>query len=343
MDTYTDHTRNKEWYVRPGRPRPAEMFPDANKLGLLRSMLGIKYYRIRKMIEKIIELQPRPGNAPITFSNAMKQISDAGIYIDSADILTNHGAEFNTIIDDIMARKTFIPSDINLSLFPHENIEDLYSLAPEDRPVSYPKLRHPRDVIENNLIPKLVNDATEDDPIIYEISTDTIKFRHRNFRTLEIVEHNYTDYNTVLSIVRTHTMNLDDDDKGKNNFGKCVLNSYDIVEDAYLYPDEFKIFFQKGYTRGVSNKIDIGDYIAYRTNFIASDKIKYYIPKSDIPKIRKMFIMDESSYEFPPESACGADAAPEGAPNVGGAGLEAAQAGGYYNKYQKYLQKYLYN
>jgi hypothetical protein len=59
-----------------------------------------------------------------------------------------------------------------------------------------------------------------------------------------------------------------------------------------------------------------------------------------------MFIMDESSYEFLPESACGVDAGAgggAGAPNVGGAGLQAAQGGGYYNKFQKYLQKYLFN
>jgi hypothetical protein len=343
MDTRPNDNRNKIWYIHSSKPRnAAQMFPDDQKLTLLRGMLGIKYYRIRKMIDKIIELQPRPGNAPIRFTDAMKQISDAGINIDAQDILTNHIPVFNAVIDEIMARKTFIPSDIDLGLFPHENIEDLYSLDPEDRNVLYPKLRHPRDVIENNLMPISVSDATEDDPVEFETSTDTIKFRHRNFRTLEIVEHNRVSYGNVLGAVITHTINPDDNYKSKNNFGKCIMNSFDIAEDVYLYPDEFKIFFQRGYTKGDRYKINNAEYIAYRTNFIASDKIKYYIPRSDVPKIRKMFIMDESSYEFLPESACGAGAA-AGAPNVGGAGLEAAQGGGYYNKYQKYLQKYLFN
>jgi hypothetical protein len=353
MDTYSNNTRNLKWYVNPTKPRPAvEMFPEANKLGLLRSMLGIKYYRIRKMIDKIIELQPRPGNAPITFSNAMKQISDAGIYIDSADILINHEAEFNTIIDDIMATKTFIPRDINLDLFPYKNIEDLYSLAPEDIIVSYPKLRHPRDVIENNLMPSLVDDAKQEDTLMGEVSDETIKFRHRNFRTLEIIEHNFTDINATINLFKTITNN-----NSNKNFGKCIVNNYPVelggddlyIEDSYLYPDELKIFIQRGYTSGSPNKIDIGDYITYRTNFITSDKIKYYISKSDIPKIRKMFIMDESSYKFSPESACGADAGP-GVPAEGGGGQPDAlavggggQYGGYFKKYQKYLQKYLRN
>lgn len=346
----TNHTRNKIWYIHSSKPRnAAQMFPDDQKLTLLRGMLGIKYYRIRKMIDKIIELQPRPGSPQIRFTDAMKQISDAGINIDAEDILTNHIPEFNAVIDDIMTRKTFIPSDIDLTLFPRENIEDLYSLAPEDRNVLYPKLRHPRDVIENNLIPILVSDATEIDTTLGVLSDEVIKFRHRNFRTLEIIEHKFTDITSVIYAFNNHTKMIDDKD-----FGKCIVNKYPVnygsvifqEEDSYLYPDELKVFIQEGYTRGESNKINSAEYITYRTNFIASDKIKYYILRSDVPKIRKMFIMDESSYDFLPESACAADAgvgAGAGAPNVGGAGLEAAQGGGYYNKYQKYLQKYLFN
>jgi hypothetical protein len=281
----------------------------------------LKYYRYRKMIEKIIELQPVRG---ITFKNAMDQIINAGVNIILFDCEFNYEghippidevtrasvpagiecvnqAQIDAVYDDIVARKTFLPPGNLGILFPQkpngepQTIRDVYPV--DMRCVGgrmIPNMRHPRDIISNDLIPSIIDNRVtrQDDPVSYDYFDELIKFRHRKYTDLQIKDHN-PDYWSIPSFINSF---IDISNLASDIFGKCYLNgAYADRCDSYLYPDELKLFVNKINPDTQTAYITHNTYVTYRNNFSNSNKIIYNnIPLHQIPVIKTMFIIPDN-------------------------------------------------
>jgi hypothetical protein len=221
-----------------------------------------------------------------------------------------------------LTQELSILNEKNLTMF------DLYPCEKRCKATNMPNMRQPKDVIENNLFTQIVNNEIQD-PVDDLINDQTIIFKNRKFINFEIVsrQRGPTSFGKTFD----------------QFFGKIDPESYKLEDETsspvtYLYPDQLNELVSKGYLKYSS-------YIDYRNKFVDELSIKYKLVNVPISgtetseqKLKTMFIMDNINIIKPDAAAGGGGAA--GAPNVGGA---LGQAGGYYNKYQKYLQKYLIN
>jgi hypothetical protein len=293
----------------------------------------LKYYRYKRMIEKIFELQKRIGEQGLTFKNAMDQIINAGVniipfncefnnnIIPPIDAVTRASvpagiecvtqAQIDAVYNDIIARKTFLPPGNLAILFPRkpngepQTIRDVYPI--DMRCVGgrmIPNMRHPRDVIENDLMPSIIDNTEQQyDPDSFDIPDKLVKFRHRQHTDLQIKDE-APDYYSIPSFIERFKIISD---PTHDLFGKCYL--YNIKEcKSYLYPDELKLFVNKGHIHPDHQ------YVIYRKNFSNSNRIIYNnIPVYQIQLIKKMFIIPDNYLN-------GNGGNPGGGPAVGGGG-----------------------
>jgi WD40 repeat protein len=252
----------------------------------------IKFYRMYKCVQKILELQPRRD---ITYRDARRAISDAGINIRPRDILIDQAQidQMIQIVDNIIARRTFIPADVNMANFREGNIRNLYPSNRFNLIKNYSKVRHPKDIIANDLMSKIVRHNqtgpdewdSEEDPFVLVTAERMIKFRHRKFTDLEIKDH---ENNSIEGFFARFNVVLKD--PNHPDFGLCALNEQtlgNIKCDSYLYPDELGILINSG-------DMTHDTYIEYKSNFDNSNKFQYAVQVSatGIP-IRMMYMTDE--------------------------------------------------
>jgi len=251
----------------------------------------LKYYRIHKIIEKIIELQPKTGTPILTYNKAMEEITLAG-----ANVIFDQipAGELDRVIRDIQTRKTFLPEDI--SSIPKITMEELYPQLGIVKKI--PNMRKMEDVIINNLKPEIIfyneiknKDGTSKDPPEFDSEDDYftmgkyqkfIRFYHREFtidNNYRLTDHENISLDTFISYFFTNTSNPLD----IINFGKCLFFAHRGNPDgckSYLYPEELEILFNE-------KAIDHKTYITYRNNFQKSqlikieyspDAMKYFLP-----------------------------------------------------------------
>jgi hypothetical protein len=249
----------------------------------------IKYYRIYKIVQKFIELQPRRD---ITYKDAMDQITLAGANIKVSEI---DPVELARIVADIKARQSFLPENYK-TIFPEGNMTTLYPPNPELKIKHIPNMRNMKDVIDNRLTPSIItypkkkaDDGTETEE--YDSPANSIKymdddhvekyiqFRHRQLIVPHEVKVHPIDKSskstdeTHLSIgtFLEYFNNIITDQAG-DHFGKCPFNTtVPPLCKSYIYPDELGIF--------VTNEIISHDkYIAYKNAFNNAKLLTEYSP-----------------------------------------------------------------
>jgi len=290
----------------------------------------VKYYRMYKIIEKFIKLQPAIGTiSELTYKEAMDQITSYGASITLGKI---NPEELSAVIKYITKERTILPPTYDRTKFPNVTMETLYPPIGEIEK-KIPNMRKTKDVIENNLMPNIIlydeiklGDGSSYNPKQFRSPDDRqnlesfekgIKFRHREFKLPNnIKEHEDFSLDSFLVLFNTDVS----EKKNEIYFGKCVLNK-DVYPDkcvSYLYPDELKILVINGY-------ISHEKYITYRNNFSKSDKINIeYSP------IAHNYFLPEPSAPAPPAPA-----------PVNGAGNFNIMEYQFKEKYLKYKLKYL--
>ena len=182
----------------------------------------IKYYRYRKIIDKMIELQSTRSG--LTFKQAMDQITLAGVNIlllnprpgsnahaditimNKADITAEMLAQkpdnvewvFQEDVDavyaDILKRKTlFSPRYTDeegkftpelLGLFKEENINVLYPADLRCKISTIPNMRNTSDVITNNLMPEIIINTRRLTTTYGESPNKLVIFNHREYTNI---------------------------------------------------------------------------------------------------------------------------------------------------------------
>jgi ankyrin repeat protein len=290
-----------------------------------------KYYRLYKIIQKFIELQPKPDTElKLTFKEAMKQIIEAG------NNAVYNPTIFNPIVAQIKSNQTCLPKD-----HPFTNDKSFKQLYPPIGGVKkIPNMRKTRDVIENDLMPKIISYTRNPETDKYEkINPETgkiteastcaltydfhdsyIAFRHREFtidQNYKITEHENVSIEGFLDTFKRNISIIDD-----NNFGKCVLEITKICK-SYLYPDELKILV-------INGKISHDQYVTYRKNFSISNKINIEFS----PQSQNYFLPAPVPITVPVPAPALAQAQAQ-------ANIPAGGVGEFKKKYLKYKMKYL--
>jgi WD40 repeat protein/ankyrin repeat protein len=242
--------------------------------------VNFKFYRMHKIIEKFVELQKTLQTNPITYGEAMKQITLAGANIIYTEV---NKSEINRIISDIKKRKTFLPENYK-EFFPDKNILELYPPNPLINIKKIQNMRRTTDVIKNNLIPEIIlynKKILEDESEDWDSPDDKfkgakfekfIKFKHREYNNpFNIKEHQDVSLDTFYVMFNEQISNV----SGKF-FGNCILNPNLKECISYLYPDELKIFINNG--------------------FIIDEKYDVEVSKGHTDKIQNMCIIDKKYF-----------------------------------------------
>jgi len=210
-----------------------------------------KYYKLYKMIERFA-----------TYQDAQLDRLFIDVWLD----VTNFGASvpFNrqACVDfrqNVQRTKTFIPAAI-LDRFPNVEETDIYPSGFKATPI--PNMRRTDDVINNNLMPSIIDYGAEEmNNIDFESYSRFINFRHRkNIKPdFPINEHRDRGVGFVCTTVKENTRI------------KC-LNADEIrpekLCDSYLFPDELGILVSSG-------DLDHESYILYRDKFMYSEILDF--------------------------------------------------------------------
>jgi WD40 repeat protein len=247
---------------------------------------------MHKIIEKFIELQKTLQTKSLTYGEAMEQITLAGANVRGNEV---DKSEVNRVIEDIKARKTFLPENYK-DFFPVVDMLQLYPPNPLANVKKIPNMRRTRDVIDNQLMPqiilynKVVKAGSEDwdspDDKFKDAKFEKfIKFKHREYKSpFNIKEHNDVSLDTFYVMFDEQISNV----SGKF-FGTCILDPTKVEEKtsylSYIYPDELKTFINNGFITEEKYSVEVS--IGHTENIKSMcfiDK-KYFVTASDDYKL----------------------------------------------------------